>query len=143
MGWEAVVSSIETQDRAPGSLAAAISNLIVRLFAEYTGRGPNKARTTIRDNVVVCVTQNTMTKGERRLVEVGEAKAVVSIRRKFQTTMRDDLVAGIETLTNRKVLSFMSDHDADHDYAAEVFVLDGPPSGVPRSDGDDAAPRAA
>jgi hypothetical protein len=67
---------------------------------------------------------------------VGEAKAVVSIRRKFQTTMRDDLVAGIETLTNRKVLSFMSDHDADHDYAAEVFVLDGPPSGMPRSDGD-------
>jgi hypothetical protein len=21
----------------------------------------------------------------------------------------------------------MSDHDADHDYAAEVFILDGPP----------------
>jgi uncharacterized protein YbcI len=143
MSREAGVSSIETQDRAPGSLAAAISNLIVRLFAEYTGRGPNKARTTIRDNVVLCVTQNTMTKGERRLVEEGEAKAVVSIRRKFQTTMRDDLVAGIETLTNRKVLSFMSDHDADHDYAAEVFVLDGPPSGMPRSDGDDDAPQAA
>jgi len=143
MSREAGVSSIETQDRAPGSLAAAISNLIVRLFAEYTGRGPNKARTTIRDNVVLCVTQNTMTKGERRLVEEGEAKAVVSIRRKFQTTMRDDLVAGVETLTNRKVLSFMSDHDADHDYASEVFVLDGPPSGMPSSDGEDDAPRAA
>jgi uncharacterized protein YbcI len=141
MGWEAVVSSIDTHDRAPGSLAAAISNLIVRLFAEYTGRGPNKARTTIRDNVVVCVTQNTMTKGERRLVEVGEAKAVVSSRRKFQTTMRDDLVAGIETLTNRKVLSFMSDHDADHDYAAEVFILDGPPI-VEAADGDGTAPAA-
>jgi len=137
------VSSTETQERAPGSLAAAISNLIVRLFAEYTGRGPNKARTTIRENVVLCVTQNTMTKGERRLVDAGEAKAVVSIRRKFQTTMRDDLVAGVETLTNRKVLSFMSDHDAEHDCAAEVFVLDGPPGGMPPSDGGDDAARTA
>src|SRR3954462_6606609 len=143
MSREAGVSSTETQERAPGSLAAAISNLIVKLFAEYTGRGPNKARTTIRENVVLCVTQNTMTKGERRLVDAGEAKAVVSIRRKFQTTMRDDLVAGVETLTNRKVLSFMSDHDADHASAAEVFVLDGPPSGMPSADGGDAASRAA
>src|SRR3954451_13407652 len=103
MSVEAGVSSTEMQDRTPGSLALQISNLVVRLFAEYTGRGPNKARTTMRDNVVLCVTQNSMTKGERRLVEEGEAKAVVSIRRKFQTTMRDDLVAGIETLTSRKV----------------------------------------
>src|SRR5215218_1873596 len=129
---EAGVSSTETHERSPGSLAAAISNLIVRLFAEYTGRGPNKARTTIRENVVLCVTQNSMTKGERRLVQAGESDTVVSIRRQFQRTMRDDLVAGIETLTNRKVLSFMSDHDADHDYAAQVFVMDGPPSGMPR-----------
>jgi uncharacterized protein YbcI len=84
---------------------------------------------------VLCVTQNAMTKGERRLVEEGEGDTVVSIRRKFQTTMRDDLVAGIETLTGCKVLSFMSDHDAEQDYAAEVFVLDGLPS-TPRDEGD-------
>src|SRR4051812_23811104 len=143
MSREAGVSSMETQERAPGSLAAAISNLIVRLFAEYTGRGPNKARTTIRDNVVLCVTQNSMTKGERRLVEEGEVKAVVSIRRKFQTTMRDDLVAGVETLTGRTVLSSMSDHDGDHDYAAEIFVLDGAPSGTPPPVGEGSGPAPA
>ena len=36
-----------------GPLGAALSNAIVRLLAEYTGRGPTKARTTIRGNVVV------------------------------------------------------------------------------------------
>jgi hypothetical protein len=40
------MASTETHERSPGSLAAAISNLIVRLFSEYTGRGPNKARVT-------------------------------------------------------------------------------------------------
>jgi hypothetical protein len=28
----------------------------------------------------------------------------------------------------------MSDHDAHQDYAAEVFVLDGPPGGIPAVD---------
>ena len=134
------MASTETHERSPGSLPAAISNLIVRLFSEYTGRGPNKARTTIREDVVLCVTQNSMTKGERRLVAEGETDLVVSIRRKFQTTMRDDLVAGIEMLTGRTVLSFMSDHDADHDYAAEIFVLDGPPHHSTEPGAEDHAP---
>ena len=114
-------------ERASGSLSADISRLVVRLVAEYTGRGPTKARTTIRDDTVICVTQDNMTKAERRLATEGETDLVVTIRRKFQTTMRDDLVGGIEILTGRKVLSFMSDHDAENDYAAEVFILDGPP----------------
>jgi uncharacterized protein YbcI len=121
------MSSTERQERTPGLLTSAISRHVVRLFADYTGRGPTKARTAINGNFVVCVTHDTLTKGERRLVEKGETDLVISIRRKFQSTMREDLIAGIEMLTERKVLSFMSDHDADHDYAAEIFILDGPP----------------
>src|SRR5215213_5371531 len=119
MSREAGMSSTETQHPTPGfSLPAAISRHVVRLFSEYTGRGPTKARTMISDNVIVCVTHDAMTKAERRLVADGEAEAVVSIRRKFQSTMRKDLVSGIELLTGCEVLSFMSDHDAVHDYAA-------------------------
>ena len=128
-------------DRASGSLSADISRLVVRLVADYSGRGPTKARTTIRDDTIICVTQDNMTKGEHRLVDKGETDLVVTIRRKYQSTMREDLVGGIELLTGRKVLSFMSDHDADHDYAAEVFILDGPPI-VEAADGDGTAPAA-
>ena len=69
-----------------------------------------------------------MTKAERRLVQAGEDELVVTIRRRFQTTMRDDLVQGVEVLTGRKVISFLSDHNARTDHASEVFVLDGPPA---------------
>jgi len=134
-----VATSEPHTERTPGSLNAAISRLVVRLVADYTGRGPTKARTTIRDDTVICVTQDNMTKAERRLAAEGETDLVVTIRRKFQTTMRDDLVGGIELLTGRTVLSFMSDHDADHDYAAEVFILDGPPLAQPTDD-DGGAP---
>jgi uncharacterized protein YbcI len=134
------VSDTDTHRRRSDSLTAAISRHVVRLFAEYTGRGPTKARTTIRDNVIVCVTEDTMTKAERRLVQEGEEDLVVSVRRRFQTTMRDDLVGGIELLTGCKVRSFMSDHDADNDCAAEVFLLDGPPKASVAAGGEDGPP---
>ena len=122
-----MASTSGIEERTPGSLSAAISNHIVRLFAEYTGRGPTKARTTIRDNVIVCIAEDNLTKAERRLSAAGEGELVVTVRRKFQRTMRDDLVSGIELLTGCKVVSFLSDHDDATDTAAEVFVLDGPP----------------
>ena len=121
------MASVEEQHQGR-SLPMEISNLIVRLFSEYTGRGPNKARTIIRDNFVICITHGNMTKGERRLVQEGEGEMVVSVRRKFQMTMQEDLVGGVEMLTGRKVVSFMSDHNADTDHAAEVFVLEEEPA---------------
>jgi uncharacterized protein YbcI len=122
------MSTTEAQDYRPrGELSAAISRQVVRLYSEYTGRGPTRVRTTVRGTLVVCIAHDSMTKGECRLVEAGEADTVVSIRRKFQTTMRDDLVGAVELLTGCKVVSFMSDHDAITDHAAEIFVLDGEP----------------
>jgi uncharacterized protein YbcI len=114
-------------ERTSGALSADISRLVVGTVADYTGRGPTKARTTIREDTVICVTQDNLTKAERRLVAEGETELVITIRRKFQSTMREDLIGGVERLTGRRVVSFMSDHDADHDYAAEVFILEGPP----------------
>ncbi|MDQ6778613.1 MAG: DUF2294 domain-containing protein [Actinomycetota bacterium] len=54
-----------------GPLSLAISNAIVGLLREYTGRGPTRARTTIRDNVVLVMLEQTLTKGEQSLVAKG------------------------------------------------------------------------
>jgi len=107
-----------------GSLTAAISNAIVRIMSEYTGRGPTKARTSIRDDVVLVLMQDTLTKAERSLLEAGETDFVLKTRHLFQTTMSDDLVAAVEMLTERKVIAFMSANHVDPDMAAEMFVLE-------------------
>ena len=120
-----MASTDEVQRPVGGALMAAISDHVVRVFAEYTGRGPTRARTTIRDDIVVCVAHQCMTKAERRLVETGEGESVRSLRRTFQNAMREDLVAGVERLSGRPVVSFMSDHDPERDFTAEVFVLAG------------------
>ena len=107
-----------------GSLTAAISNAVVRIMSEYTGRGPTKARTSIRDDVVLVHMQDTLTKAERSLLAAGQGDFVLKTRHLFQTTMSDDLVAAVEMLTERKVIAFMSANHVDPDMAAELFVLE-------------------
>jgi uncharacterized protein YbcI len=119
------VSGQSKQERST-SANAQISRAHVRLFHEYTGRGPTGSRTTIDRDLVVCFLSDLLTKGERSLIAAGKAKAVLEMRRSFQDAMRDDLVAEVERVTGRKVLAFMSSNHLDPDHAIESYVLDAP-----------------
>ena len=112
----------------PGSKAAAISNLTVRLLSQYTGRGPTRARTFFNDDMVTVVLQDTLTKAEMTLVEKDRDKLVLETRKTFQEVMGDDLVAGIEQILQRKVVAFLSANHIDPDIAVETFIL--APSGT-------------
>lgn len=119
------MSSTLTEHRGDGCTAAAISNLVVRLMNEYTGRGPTKARTYLNEDLVTVLLQDTLTKGERSLVRDGKEDLVLSTRLAFQMTMRTDFIAGIEAITGRKVAAFMSANHIEPDVAVETFLLDG------------------
>ena len=106
-----------------GALYSAISNAIVGVVHDYTGRGPTRARASIRDDVVVVMLQETMLKAEHRLIEDGKADLVVEMRRSLQQTMREDMSAAVAEPTGREVIAFMSDSHLEPDYSAEVFVL--------------------
>ena len=120
-------ASSETPDARRAT--ASISNLLVGLVREFTGRGPTKARTYMQDDVVTVVLQGTLTKGEQHLVDDGRAEHVLQTRKYYQDAMRTAAIAGIEDLTGRRVIAFMSDNHIDPDMAAETFVLE------PRSSG--------
>ena len=80
-----------------GALYAAISNAIVAIVHEYTGRGPTRARTSIRDDVVVVMLQEALLKAERSLINDGNDRQVVDIRRTFQQTLRETSALRSET----------------------------------------------
>ena len=104
--------------------AAMISTATVQLVHEYTGRGPTKAKTIINDDLVTVLLADTLTKGERKLVDTGRADRVIALRHDFQLAMRDDLVAIVEGQLKRKVIAFMSQNHIDPDLAVETFVLE-------------------
>ena len=106
-----------------GSVAAAISSGTVQLLRDYIGRGPTKARTVISDDTVAIVLGDTLTKGERNLVAMGQREHVLHTRQILQQLMRDDLVHLVERLSGRTVEAFFSDNHVDPDYAVEFFLL--------------------
>lgn len=106
-----------------GSMSAAISNAVVHLLHEYTGRGPTGARTTIGPDSIVVTLRDSLTKAERTLACSGQALEVLAMRRAFQDTMREDLINAVQTLTGRSVEAFLSDNLHDPDVAVEVFLM--------------------
>lgn len=107
-----------------GESAQAISNAVVRLLRDYTGRGPTQAFTTISETHVIIVLRETLLKAERSLVQDGHSDVVVDMRRHFQRTMRLDLIAAVTAHTGREVQAFLSDHHIDPDIAVEIFILE-------------------
>jgi hypothetical protein len=84
------MSSPQFDPSTSGPHGLAISNLVVRLLSEYTGRGPTQARTHFNDNL---------------------------------------LTSGVEAITGRRVIAFLSAKHLDPDIAIESFML-GPPDGA-------------
>jgi uncharacterized protein YbcI len=119
-----------------GQVAAAISNDVVRVLHARTGRGPTFAKTTVAGDLVVCMLADTLTVGERTLVEDGHPHAVLETRRLYQQAMRADLTAAVERHTGRRVIAFMSDNHIDPDTAIEAFILE------PRANPDPTVARA-
>ncbi|MGA9858080.1 MAG: Na-translocating system protein MpsC family protein [Solirubrobacteraceae bacterium] len=106
-------------------IGTRISSLIVGLMSSYIGRGPTKCWTFIDDDLVTVVLRDTLTKGERNLIASGQEQMVLELRRTYQRTMRDELIAGVEKVIERKVIAFLADSHIDPDITIKSFVLDG------------------
>ena len=85
------------------------------------------ARTTIGRDHVLVMFQETLTEGERNLVDNGHEQEVEAVRSSYQALLRNDAVKLIEATLGRRVIGFMSANHFEPDMAAEVFILD--PSG--------------
>jgi uncharacterized protein YbcI len=113
-------------EKISGSMVAAISREIVGVYAEYFGRGPTKAKTTWREDLLVCVLEDAFTRAERLLVDGGRFDQVRINRQAFQDEIAPLFREKIERLTGRRVQTYLSQVNRDG-VAAEIFVL-GPPA---------------
>jgi uncharacterized protein YbcI len=106
-----------------GEMRATISKEIVRLQAEYYGKGPTRAKTYIVEDLVVVVLEESFTRAEKTLAERGEKDAIEHIRRRFQQQMADAFTSVVEQATGRKVRVFLSETNVDQDVSVETFLL--------------------
>lgn len=120
------MSAERSLERRRGEVAAEISNGIVKLFSEYYGRGPVKAKTYFMDRYAVTVLEDTLTTAEATLAKAGRQGLVRDFRIAFQAEMAGPFKAVVELATGQKVLTYHSQIAFDPDVCFEFFVLDGP-----------------
>jgi uncharacterized protein YbcI len=113
-----------TED-AHGEELAQITNGIVKLFSEYYGRGPTRAKSYLLDDTyVVTVLRDTLTTVERTLAETGHGDQVRSVRLTFQEAMADEFKGVVEQALGRRVAAYHSQLLIGADIGFELFMLD-------------------
>ena len=124
---DGVVDPAPTSDSEArhGEDLAEVTNGIVRLFSEYYGRGPTRAKSYLLDDTyVVTVLRDTLTTVECTLAETGNGDQVRSVRLTFQEAMADSFKAVVEEALGRRVVSYHSQLLIDADMGFELFVLE-------------------
>lgn len=117
-----------SEPRTTGQIAAEITNGVVKLFSEYYGRGPVKAKTYVVENYSMTVLEDTLTTAETTLVKAGREELVREFRVAFQTEMAESFHAVVERATGCQVVTYQSQIAFHPDACFEVFVLDRPPA---------------
>lgn len=108
------------------SQATAISNGIGSMHREHYGRGADRIRTLIHQDVVMTTLEDCFTTVEKKMIAEGAFVQVRETRTMFQDWMRPRFTEIVEEATGQKVRSFFSQVSHDPDMALEVFLLSQP-----------------
>jgi hypothetical protein len=110
--------------RAGTGLPAELTEALVSLWTQYSGKPPSRAQTEIRGNVVTCVLVDAVGDYNRSMIARQTGDTVRGVGKLTAAAYKRDAVAAVVRLTRQRVSSFVSSHDRDTDVATEVFTLE-------------------
>jgi uncharacterized protein YbcI len=105
-------------------LLVGVTDAMVAFHERYYHRTPVTARTLLLGGeLLVCVLGGIYTDVEKTMIELQHAAVVHATRSAFQIVMQHKLIAAVERLSGRDVLTFMSDHHVGPDMEVQLFML--------------------
>lgn len=102
-----------------------ITNRLIQILAEHTGKGPTHGKSYINDDVVICLLRGALTPLEETLLAHGGGELVRQIRIELQRQMRDELMGAVARVAGRRVRDYNSQVLLDARILVEAFVLEG------------------
>jgi uncharacterized protein YbcI len=112
-------------DEREGDMLSALSNEMVALYKEHLGRGPTRVRANwAGDNALIVTLEDSLTRAEHRLVEMGEDARLRDQRTFSQYATVVEFTEITERLTGRTVRAFVSGIDTRADVCSEVFYFE-------------------
>ncbi len=118
----------DTSVSAEREMHDEISSSFATLWNNYSGSRPADIKTTIRDSKVKCVLTSAVQNFDASIELASKQDIGIGERQLTMYTFRREAMEIISRITHRRVLAFVSDHDAKTDVATEVFIVDAPPA---------------
>jgi uncharacterized protein YbcI len=101
-----------------------LARTIAALHKQHLGKGPKTVKCYVHDDCVLVLMYEGHTSGEATLQNGGEGKEVAKQRVLKSAAIDDELIAAVETATERKVITCMSSSKQDPSLLSLVFVLE-------------------
>jgi uncharacterized protein YbcI len=117
------------EDELTGRDLGEVTNRIIQVFAENTGKGPERGKSFVNDDLLVTVLGGALTDLEETLLAQGRPELVRHIRIELEHEMREALMRTVAEATGRRVLDYSSQLLVEARVLIELFVLDAPESG--------------
>jgi uncharacterized protein YbcI len=115
----------DPEQLAGGRLLVAVSDGVVRLQRNFSGKGPTTCKAYWAGaDILVVMLSGGFTAAEQTLFEGGHGQSVRESRMKLQDTLEARMTEMIEELTGRQVVAFMNASHQEPDLSAAVFVLE-------------------
>lgn len=113
--------------RRQSKAEAAISDALMLFQHEFVGRGPDRIRTRIVEDLVVVRSFGVLTPAEKQLANSSEGRRIIkAMRQQVLAAGRRALEELVERHAGAKVVSVHSDISTETGEWMEVFVLDRP-----------------
>ncbi|MDP9262356.1 MAG: DUF2294 domain-containing protein [Actinomycetota bacterium] len=110
---------------APGqSVLSRISTEMVRLQKQYFGKGPERAKSYMVDDLLFIVMRGGVTTAEQTMLDSDQENLVRNFRQQFENELSARLIGMVEEVTGRKVVNYQSQIVFDPDIVFEIFIFD-------------------
>jgi len=117
--------SVGSMKRRQNRTEAAISDEMMAFQHEFVGRGPDRIRTRIVEDLVVVRSFGVLTPAEKQLAKSYEGRRLIkAMRQQVLEAGRSILESTVQKHTGAKVISIHSDISTKSGEWLDVFVLD-------------------
>ncbi len=121
--------------RRQSKTEAAISDEMMAFQHEFVGRGPDRIRTRVVEDLVIVRSFGVLTPAEKQLVKSFEGRRLIkAMRQQVLEAGRSVLESIVEKHTGAKVISVHSDISTKSGEWLDVFVIDRALEGKQRED---------
>jgi hypothetical protein len=114
----------DSESPQEAALPEEITKSMVSVWKRYSDESPSGARTEIEGDVVRCVLEGAVGDFNKRMTAAQSEGGPEPDHPLTPASYRRDATGAIARVTRRRVLGFVSDHDATTDIAREVFMLE-------------------